>query len=150
MAAPVTTDQWDEYVTRLTAGDVALVDSWNIGLYYDATDTIVASDDVAAVTTEPSGSGYATKTITPSTAVSIVADGADWKHDVDDQVFSSLTFSVATQVDAWYMSLSVQLDGDGSPTEHLMAVGLLTGGPYDLQNYTEFTAQNIGIKQTQG
>lgn len=151
MAAPTTTDQWDEYLMGLATGDYTVVTSWNVGLYYDATDAIISSDDMAAITTEPSGSGYAAKTITTGDANdTTLTIGTDTTIDIDDQTWSSLTFSSTTNVDAFYISLSVQLSGDGSATEHLMAVGTLTGGPYDLQNYTSFTAQDMGVTQTQG
>jgi hypothetical protein len=149
MAAPTTTDQWDEYVMGLAQGSITQVDSWNVGLYDDATDTIVSSNDIADITTEPTGeASYSTKTITPSTAASLTI-GTDTTVDIDDQTWSSLSTSGTTTVDAFYVSVDVQLDGDGSVTEHLMFVGTLSGGPYNLDNYTDFTAQDMGVTQTQ-
>lgn len=151
MAAPTTTDQWDEYLMQIANNDLSVVTSWNVGLYDDSTDTIAASDDISAITTEPSGSGYSTKSLTAGSAndATVAADGSDWVIDIDDQTWSSLTFSSQTDVDAFYMSFDVQLDGDGMATEHLMFVGTLSGGPYDLDNFTSFTAQDMGVKQTQ-
>lgn len=156
MAAPTTTDAWDEYLTRVSASDITVVDSWRIGLYYDATDLVTSTDTGdpdTVLTTIPSGGGYTDKTVVPSTDVTVVANAADYQHDVADQTWSSLSFTAATNVDAWYMSITVQLTGVGAgetvASEHLMAVGTLTGGPYDLQNYTDFTVQDIGVRQTQ-
>lgn len=150
MAAPTTTDAYDEYVAKLTNGEVAQVDSWNIGLYNDSTDLIGPTDTAKtpAITTEPSGSGYTTKTITPSTASTAVNVSGDWKHDVDDQTWTGLSFGVATSVDAWYISATITLSG--GTQEYLLAVGTLTGGPFDLQNYTEVTVQDIGVNHSQG
>lgn len=149
MAAPTTTDAWDEYLLSVATGDITPADSWNVGLYDDGTDTITSSDDIGAVTTEPSGSGYATKTVTPS-ADTTLSVGADTTVDIVDQTWSGLDFGTETAVNAFYVSLATVLDGDGSQTEHLMFVGSLTDGPFDLSNYSEFTAQDMGVTQTQG
>lgn len=148
MAAPTTTDLYDEYVAGLVQGTYTQVDTWAVGLYDDSTDTIVATDDFAAITTEPSGNGYAAKSVTPSTGASLTI-GADTTIDVDDQTWSSLTFTAATSVDAFYITADINLNADTAATTHLLAVGTLSGGPYDLQNYTDFTVQDIGITQTQ-
>lgn len=147
MAAPTTTDQYDEYVAKVITGDLARVDSWNLGLYNDATDTITSTDDIGAITTEPSGGNYSTKTIALSTDSTVVV-GLDSTIDIADQTWSSLTFSSTTNVDAFYLSCSVQLEGEGSATEHLMAVGLLDT-TYDLSGYTQFTAADTGITHSQ-
>lgn len=151
MAAPTTTDAWDEYVMGLAQGSITQVDTWRVGLYDDSTDTVVSTDTGdpdTVLTTIPSGSGYADKSITPSTDASLVV-GTDTSIDIVDQTWSGLSFGVATSVDAFYVAITVQLDGDGAATEHLMAVGTLSGGPYDLQNYTSFTVQDMGVTQTQ-
>lgn len=149
MAAPTTTDNYDEYVAKLVSGDLTQVDTINVGLYDDSTNQITSTDDMAAITSEPEGSGYATKQLGLN-ANSDVIVGADTVIDVVDQIWTGLSFDVSTPVDAYYISMSVQLAADASPTEHLMGVGTIDGGPYDLQAYTEFTVQDVGLTQTQG
>lgn len=150
MAAPTTTDLWDEYVAKVVATDIAPVDAFTVGLYRDSVDTIEATDDMAAITTQPDGAGgYTTNAVSMGASATVVL-GADATIQFPNQTFAGLNYVAETWVDAFFISATVQLDGDAGPTEHLMAVGTLDGGPYDLQNYPSFTVDLPSIVQTQG
>jgi hypothetical protein len=145
-APPTTTDQWDEYLAGLAQGSYSQVDTANVGLYYQTDDSLTGARDMTDLNTEPSesGTGYAAQTVTLSTETTLTV-GSETSLSLPDVTFSGMSFGSETLVDAYYVSLSVQLDGDGSAVEHLMAIGNLTGGPYDLQSNSTLTLSDISL-----
>lgn len=96
-----------------------------IGLYYDTDDTLDDDSDLASVTTEPSGNGYARQSKTITTADMSKLDG-DWGFSFD-VAFSSLSFPSEKFVDGWFMMVSFTAEetADGGDTDHLVMSGEL-------------------------
>jgi|GEM_PF-5435795 len=91
-----------------------------VGVYLDSTDTITESDDLGAITTEPTNTNYATASVTFSAADL----SGDW--GVDNDASFSFDFSDQTSsqdVDTFYVEYSFTAadTGDGSATAHLIA-----------------------------
>ncbi len=113
------TDLGEEYLYKNDLQGVSL----DIGLYDDSTDGIGDTNDIADITTEPSGSAYARQTDTFS-----VADiSGDWGIQND----STVTFDVSdssTTVDTGFLVVNFQAEdtGDSSANDHLFAVGALS------------------------
>jgi len=113
------TDLGEEYWNKNGLEGVSI----DIGLYNDSTDGITDSDDLSAITTEPSGTSYARQTDT----FSVVDISGDWGIQND----SSLSFDVSdsTQtVDAFFLVITFTASdtGDSGDNDHLVACGDLT------------------------
>lgn len=110
----------EEYIVENNADGATII----VGLYNDTTDTLDETDNLAAITTEPSGSAYARQTDTVTTA----QISGDFGFDNDAQ----LTFdtSDSTQsVDAYFVAINFQSDtvaGDGSAVDNLIGAGDLS------------------------
>jgi hypothetical protein len=117
--AHVLTDLGEEYTLETALEGVSVT----IGLYNDSTDSIAEGDDLAAITTEPTGSTYAQQSAT----LTLSDDNGDWKAAISAQI----TFDVSAcsaSVDSYFIKASFQADdtGDGGSTEHLICTGALS------------------------
>lgn len=121
----ILTDYGEEYLFKT---DVSGVTSLTVGLYNDSTDTITDSDDLAAITTEPSGSAYNRQTAN----ISVSQISGDWGFDNDSQVSFDTSDSSQT-VDSYFIVANFQASGDGSLTDHLIVTGALSQS-YDLNS----------------
>jgi len=95
-----------------------------VGLYNDSTDSLGETDDLSALTTEPTGSNYARQTSTVTTK----QISGDFGFDNDSQLSFDTSDSSQT-VDAAFVVVNFQSDsvaGDGSATDHLVAAGDLS------------------------
>lgn len=113
-------------------------------LYDDSTDTIAETDDVAAVTTEPSDGNYTRQTY--SVASGDVKDlSGDWGLDVPEQSFDM--GGTTGTVDSWMILINFDSDeaGDGgTAADHYILNGQLSQA-YDLSNISGFlNVDNIG------
>ncbi len=113
------TDLGEEYWNKNNLEGVSI----DIGLYNDSTDTITESDDLSAITTEPSGSSYARQTDTFSTA----DISGDWGIQNDSSISFDVSDSTQT-VDAFFLVITFTADdtGDSGDNDHLVACGDLT------------------------
>jgi hypothetical protein len=111
-------------ITKLGSEYKAGVDlagvTFTVGLYNDGTDKITYQHDMVDITTEPSNGNYAAQTFT-----SEIAEGT---QKAICRNTGNITFDVTSTtgtVDSYYISVSFQstFNGDGSPTEHLIATG---------------------------
>lgn len=131
--APLTTDIGEEWLMEV-AQDGASV---TFLLYNDSTDTITETDDVGAITTEPTSGNYARQTDTVTTEQLTGTGGGDWGYDNDADVVFDVTNTTET-VDAvgYLATFTSTVAGDSGDTEHLIAVDTLSE-TRDLSNYDE-------------
>jgi hypothetical protein len=115
----ILTDLGEEYLMKNDTGATNL----DVGLYNDSTDAIGDTDDLSAITTEPSGSAYARQ----SAPVATADISGDWGFDNDNQE-SWDTSDSSQSVDAYFLVANFQATdtGDGSPQDHLIATGALS------------------------
>jgi len=144
----------EEYETKVQIDDLSTVTSVDIGLYHDGEvsgdtangDDLADSDDVGTISTEPSGAAYARQTESLDTSgFEAVQDSGDWQLQSLNQVSFDLSDDGSGTVDAYFVVISVQLDGDSSATDHLWFSGNLSSD-YDLSqtNGVDIDANGIG------
>jgi len=95
-----------------------------VGLYEDATDSLGETDNLSAITTEPTGSAYSRQSDTVTTRIS----AGEYGFDNDGQISFDTSDSTQT-VDAVFIVVNFQSDsvaGDGSATDNLVAAGDLS------------------------
>ena len=95
--------------------------SVNIGLYDDSTDAISETDDIGAITTEPSDGNYARQAATLT-----LTDDGDWAAVTDADVVYDVTNTTGT-VDSYFITATFTASDteDSSDTEHLIGTGAL-------------------------
>lgn len=121
------TDLGEEWILET---DVTGVGSLSVGLYNDSTDSISDTNDLADISTEPSGGSYSRQ----STNISVSDISGDWGFDTDSQA-SFDTSDSSQSVDSYFFVANFPADdtSDGSSTDHLIATGSLSQ-TYDLSN----------------
>lgn len=95
-----------------------------VGLYNDTTDALGEGDNLAAITTEPSGASYARQTDTVTTRNASGSFGID-----NDNQISFDTSDSSQTVDAAFIAINFQSDtvaGDGAASDNLVAAGDLS------------------------
>ena len=94
-----------------------------VGLYNDATDGINDTNDLSAITTEPSGAAYGRQ----SAAVSAADLSGDWGFDNDAELSFDTSDSTQT-VDGYFFVATFQASdtGDSTNQDHLIATGALS------------------------
>jgi len=95
-----------------------------VGLYEDATDSLGETDNLSAITTEPTGSAYSRQSDTVTTRI----NAGEFGFDNDGQISFDTSDSTQT-VDAVFIVVNFQSDsvaGDGSATDNLVAAGDLS------------------------
>lgn len=128
----ILTDLGEEYLMKNDVGAASL----DTGLYNDGTDTIADTDDVGAITTEPTGASYARQV----TAVTVSDISGDWGFDNDSQ--ESFDTSDSTQtVDGYFLVANFQASDTGDTTnqDHLIATGALS----QTRNLSDIDTLNI-------
>jgi len=122
--AQKTTYRQDNIVTR---------DNVDILLYDDSTDALTDSDDIGAITTEPTTGNYTRQTETLDTsAFSLSVSGGDLRVTLNTSF--DVTNTTET-VDALAVVVDLQSDivnAEGTQNEHLVISSLFSGGSRDL------------------
>lgn len=117
-------DVGEEYcIRRVFTTDVSAT-SVVFGLYYDATDNLQDSEDLADITTEPQGAAYARQGSSLDTTDFTASDvSGDWRAESIDHAFD-LSDSTQT-VDSFFIVINFQSSdkGDGSATDHVFGRG---------------------------
>jgi hypothetical protein len=138
--ASILTDLGEEFLIKNNL-DGATVD---VGLYDDSTDAIGDTDDLAAITTEPSTGNY-----TRQDGILIEQGDFAGNHGVDNT--NKITFDVSGtdgDVDSYFFEVTFQAEdtGDSSPQEHLILTGSLSQN-YALSNVDtlEISANTAGV-----
>lgn len=120
--------------------------SVDILLYNDSTDAIGDTDDLAAISTEPTDGNYVRQTAT----LTLVDESGDWAAETSAQVSFDVTDTTGT-VDSYGIVANFTADdtSDGSATDHLVATGALSQS-YDLSNLDTLNINSgtIGFKIT--
>jgi hypothetical protein len=141
-------DTGEEFMTKQTFRTDLLTrpGSLDLLLFNDSTDALADSDDLNAITTEPSGGAYARQTVNLDSTDITVEDDAngDWKITMTDQTYD--TSDSSATIDAYGAVVTFQSDdtGDSSATDHLFWTNELDQS-YDLSNVDTFTLQNPGV-----
>lgn len=121
--------------------------SVSIGLFNDATDGLSDTSDVGDISTEPTGSAYASQSADFGSAAFTPGDNAsgNWEIVIADQVFD--TSDSAQDVDAYYVEVTFQAEdtSDSSANAHLYWTGDLDQ-TYDLNSVDQFTLSGAGLE----
>jgi hypothetical protein len=125
--AAILTDLGEEWMIKNNLDSVSV----DVGLYNDSTDSIADSDDIGAITSEPSDGNYSRQT---GISVSASDISGNWGIDNDSQISFDVTNTTGT-VDSYFFVFNFQADdtGDGSAQDHLVLTGSLSQS-YDLSN----------------
>lgn len=128
----------------------------SIGLYHDGEvsgnttdgDNLSDSDDIGSITTEPDDGQYGPQTVSFDASGFSVAQNAngEWYAATDSGVMFSVENTTGT-VDAYYVAVEYDRDGDGTPEPHLYWTGPLDG-IYDLGDNVSIELGNVGFAQT--
>ncbi|ELY49878.1 hypothetical protein [Natronorubrum bangense] len=132
----------EEFILKEAFGSGSGATTFSVGLYDYTGNVLSDSDDVSAITSEPSGSGYARQSATRDSNFTFSLSGGDWQTVIDDLVYD--TDDSTESVDGYFVTATFTADGDGSATEHLLFSGQLDQ-TYDLGSVTTFTMQGSGI-----
>jgi len=116
-----------------------------IGLYNDSQDALVKSDDISAITTEPTGSAYSPISVDFDTAdISVASEQSTWQSEVSELSFNVNDSTVS--VDSYYVAVKFLSEeaSDSSESTHLFWTERLDSS-YDLSDITELNAEGIGL-----
>jgi hypothetical protein len=122
----------------------------DVGLYNDSTDTLADSDDIGAITTEPSGGNYVRQSVSfDGTGFNTSDSGGDWQATNANTVTFDVTNTSAT-VDSYFVLVNFDSDdaGDaGTAADHLFWTGDLEQSR-DLSQIDTLDVNNIGVSLT--
>jgi len=118
-------------------------ESLDIGLYNDNTDSLGEGDDLAALSTEPTGANYNRQSDT------FTSNQVGTEYGIENDNEQTFTTDDSTQtVDAGFVVANFQssVAGDGSATDHIIAAGDLSESR-DLTDIDELVinAQDLDI-----
>jgi len=144
----------EEYESGVQIGTISKVSSVEVGVFHDGEvsgdttngDDLADSDDVGAITTEPSGSAYSRETVSlDSTEFSVVQESGNFQFESDNEIGTiDLSDDNSGTIDAYFVVINVQLSGDSSPTDHLWFSGNLSVS-YDLSKTNGVDLQAGGV-----
>ena len=137
-------DTGEEYAIKNSLAGVSYdLILFNDGELSGSGDNLSDSSDIGDITTEPTGSGYATQ----SDTFSAEDIGTNWGI-TNDSLVSFDTLDSSTTVDSLAIIVNFQSDdtGDGSANDHLLSTGTLTQSR-DLSNFSsiDFPAGDIEL-----
>lgn len=144
----IVTDLGEEFETRSVwkPGSFTKPGSVDMGLYLDATDGISDGDDLAQITTEPSGASYARQSISIDSADITISDNSNdnWQVTFADQTFDLSDSS--QNIDGYFIVANFQAvdTGDGSANDHLIFTGALPQEFDGSQTGSSFTVTDSG------
>lgn len=137
MATDLTTDIGEEYlVDQQPDGDTI-----TYLLFDDSLDGITETDDLSAINNEAdSTNDYARQSDTVSTAQLSGSGNGDYGYDNDNQVQFNVDSNTDTVDSVGYIAnFTSSVAGDGSATDHLVAVDSFDAGSTDLTNISTVT-----------
>lgn len=128
----------------------------NVGLYHDGEtsgdttngDNLSDSSTLTSISTEPVDGNYGRQSVSlDSTGFDVAQDtNGDWYASVANEVSFDVGNTTGT-VDAYFVTLSWDSDGDGTAETNLYFTGNLTE-KVDLSNYTTLNIGSVGLGQT--
>jgi len=115
----ILTDLGEEWTLETALEGVSVT----IGLYNDGTDAIGDTDDLGAITTEPSDGNYARQ----SASLTLADESGDWAAETSSDVSFDTTDTTGT-VDGYFIVANFTADdtGDSGANDHLVATGALS------------------------
>lgn len=123
------------------------VTSFTAGMYDDSVDDIQQTDDIEAITSEPTGAGYVRQSAATS-GTALVFSAGRWRAELETTTFD-VSDSTET-VQSGFIAADFQADGDASPTTHLLVTGAL-GGVIDLSTRSgTFSIEGFGVVDATG
>lgn len=131
----------EEFVLKEAFGSGTGATTVSVGLY-NTSDSLLDSDNVSSITTEPSGSGYSRETVTLDSDFSFQNNGGNWETTMVDCVYD--TDDSTENVDGYFVTATFNSEEAGGSGEHLLFSGDLDK-QYDLDSVTTFTKQGSGI-----
>jgi len=145
MTQDIITDLGEEYLIKNGYDAITVT----VGVYLDdpgnGGDDITESDDLGAITTEPTNTNYSTA----STTLTATDLSGDWGVDNDTQFsFDFSDQSTPQDVDTFYIEFSFQASdsGDASATAHLIAtVGMTQTRDIGIITSLDVAAGNISV-----
>lgn len=136
----------EEFIIKFCFTDeVSRPSSIDMGLYEDATDQISDTDDLSAITTEPTGASYSRQSVSFGNTEMSSNDNTngDWEVQFVDQTFDT---SDSTQsVDSYFIVINFQSEdtGDSASQDHLFLTGALSQ-TFDLSNLDNLDVSDSG------
>jgi hypothetical protein len=121
MTQDILTDLGEEYLIKNGFDGATVI----VALYNDATDNLGDTDDIAAITTEPTNTNYARQ----SSTVSAADLSGDWGFENDSTLtfdFSDQTTSETVDTAAYIVNFQAVDTGDAGANDHLVATGALS------------------------
>ena len=139
-------DYGEELMMRdFFAEDVTKPNTIDIGLYNDAASPVSESDDLDALSGEPTGSAYARQTLTIGSADMTIAENADanWQVNFEDVSFDVSDSTVT--VDSYFVVVNYESTtaGDTEATDHLFSTASLESDA-DLSGLSTLTVDPAG------
>jgi hypothetical protein len=115
----ILTDLGEEWVLETALEGVSVT----IGLYNDGTDSIGDTDDLSALTSEPSDGNYARQ----SASLTLADESGDWAAKTGSDVTFDVTNTTGT-VDSYFIVANFTADdtGDSGANDHLVSTGELS------------------------
>lgn len=140
-------DTGEEFERKhIFTNEVSKPTSITVGLYDDSTDALAESDDVGAITTEPSDGNYTRLTYSfGTTDFTSTQSSGDWQADMADKDFD-VTNTTGT-VDSYFVVVSFASGSETSANNHLYWTESLDQS-YDLSQADLLTFTNGGLSQT--
>jgi len=144
------TDFGEEFMIRKCfLENLGTISGISIGLYDDSTDNIGETDDLGAITTEPSGVAYSriSKSF-GTTDFTGQQPSDDVQAIIGDHTFD-LSDDTTGSVDSYFIVITFQssiVGSDGAQTDHLVATGSLAQS-YDLSMVDSLDNNGAGIGQ---
>lgn len=133
--ARILTDIGEEYTIDNNLGNASL----DIGVYDDSTDAISDTDNLSAISTEPSDGNYTRQ----GQSFSAADLSGDWGADTDNDAVFDMTNTTGT-VDSWFAEVNFSSDDTGTTADHLLCTGALSQS-YDLSNLSQLTISAGGV-----
>lgn len=137
----------EEFIQKLafTPGNITRPTNLEVLLFDDSTDTLTDSDDVSAISTEPTDGNYTRQTISfDDTAFSHLVENTDSVAAMIDVVFDVI--NTTGDVDGFAVLGTFLSDraGDSSANQHIIFTGSLDQ-TYPLSKSDELTIENGGV-----
>jgi len=139
-------DRGEEYTIKVEAGILTRVSQITFGLFQDGGtggDNLSDSDDISAISTEPTSGNYTRQTFSLDSTEFTVTKNANGNYQYTKDAFDWDVGGTSESVDSWFAIINFNGDGDSTPTDHLVFSGSLDQ-TRDLSNSDTLTVSSIG------
>jgi len=139
-------DRGEEYTIKVEAGFLTRASQITFGLFQDGGtggDNLSDSDDISAITTEPTSGNYTRQTFSLDSTEFTVTKNANGNYQYTKDSFDWDVGGTTESVDSWFAIINFNGDGDSTATDHLVFSGSLDQ-TRDLSNSDTLTVSSIG------